>query len=268
MRPEFAHRSHYDLTRMLRRRLPAASLALLVSSALLLMPRAAEACSCLASGAACEAVWQADAVFDGTVSTVTPVAGTREVAGRAVRVDEKRVRLTVTQAWRGGALKTVDVVTNATAAACGVDFTPGGRYLVFAQRRAADRQLFVSVCSLTAAFDGRGAIAEYLASLAKPSSGGRVFGSVRQVQRSANATRIRTLDPGLVFKVRLSGAGSDVEVPVVAGQFEITGVLPGRYQIDLTVPRGVVARVPSRAFDLSDPHACVQQDFSVAPQRR
>ncbi|MEO7272351.1 MAG: hypothetical protein ABIX28_17900 [Vicinamibacterales bacterium] len=249
-------------------RVPAPSLALFVALAMLLIPRMAAACACPSSGPACEVVWQADTVFDGTVTAVAPVDGTREVAGRAVTVAEKRVRLTVTQAWRGGARATVDVVTSASAADCGVDFTPGRRYLVFAQRRATDRQLFVSVCSLTTPFDGRGEIADYWRSLASPSAGGRVFGSVRQVQRSANATRIRTLDPSLLFTVRLSGAGTDVEVPVVAGRFELTGVAPGRYRIDLIVPRGVVARVPSRRFDLIDPHACAQQDFSVAPQRR
>jgi hypothetical protein len=238
-----------------------------VAFTLLLIPRLAAACACPGGGPACEAVWQADAVFDGIVTTVTPVAGTREVAGRAVKVDEKRVRLTVRQAWRGAGRDTIEVVTGATAADCGVDFKPGDRYVVFAQRRP-DGQLFVSVCSLTAPFDGRGEIAEYLASLARPSTGGRVFGSVRQVQRSANATRIRTLDPGLVFTVRLTGAGKDVEVPVVAGRFELTGVPPGRYRIDLSVPPGFVARVPSRDIALVDSHACVQQDFPVAPQRR
>jgi hypothetical protein len=240
----------------------------LAAIALLLLPRLASACACLASGPACAAVWQADAVFDGTVTTVTPLVGTREAAGRAVPVDEKRVRLTVRQAWRGETRQTMDVVTRASTADCGVDFKPGERYLVFAQRRAPDRQLFVSVCGLTSSFDGRGEVADYLGSLSAPSKGGRVFGNVRQVQRTGNATRIRTLDPSVEFKVRLSGPGPAVEVPVVAGQFEFTAVPPGRYRIDLTAPRGFVARAAARAFELVDPHACVQHDFSVASQRR
>jgi len=242
--------------------------AALAALTLLMMPGLAQACACLASGPACQAVWQADAVFDATVVTVTPVAGTREVAGTNVTVDEKRVHLTVRQSWRGEARGTAEVLTSATAADCGVDFKPGERYLVFAQRRASDRRLFVSVCSLTTIFDGRGELADYLATLAAPASGGRVFGTVRLVQRSAGAIRIRTLDPRLVFTVRLSGTGPPVDIPVVAGRFELTGVAPGRYQIDLSVPRGFVARVPSRAFELGDPHACVQQDFSIGPQRR
>src|SRR4051812_27760944 len=92
----------------------------LAALALLLVPRLATACACLASGPACAAVWQADAVFDGTVMSVTPSAATREAAGRAVPVDEKRVRLTVRQAWRGDTRQTVEVVTSATAADCGV----------------------------------------------------------------------------------------------------------------------------------------------------
>jgi len=247
---------------------PTPRVATLTLLALLLIPRVAAACACVASGPACEAVWQADAVFDATVAGVTPVVASREVAGRRVPVDEKRVRLTVRQAWRGGAHGTVEIITAATATDCGVDFRPGGRYLVFAQRRATDRQLFVSVCSLTTVFDGRGAVADYLASLATPSAGGRVFGTVRLVQRFGGATRIRTLDPSLVFKVRLTGAGPAVDVPVVAGRFELTGVAPGQYQIDLSAPRGYAVRAPSRAFELVDSHACVQQDFSIGPQRR
>lgn len=235
---------------------------------LLMVPALAEACACLPSGPACEAVWQADAVFDATVATVTPTLGKREVAGRTVPVDEKRVRLTVRQSWRGEARATAEVLTGATAADCGVDFKPGERYLVFAQRRASDRRLFVSVCSLTTTYEGRGELADYLASLAVPARGGRVFGTVRLVQRSAGGVRIRTLDPRLVFTVRLSGAGPPVDIPVVAGRFELTGVAPGRYQVDLSVPRGFVSPAPSRAFELADPHACVQQDFSIVPQRR
>ena len=253
---------------MRRRRLPVPPLALCAALTLLLVARVAEACACLASGPACEAVWQADAVFDATVSTITPVVGKREVAGQMVSIEEKRVRLAVRQSWRGDAPRTAEVLTSASAADCGVDFKPGQRYLVFAQRRASDRQLFVSVCSLTATFEGRGELADYLASLAQPARGGRVFGTVRLVQRSAGATRIRTLDPRLVFTVRLSGAGPPVDIPVVNGRFELTGVAPGRYQIDLSVPHGFAARAPSRAFELADPHACVQQDFSIGPQRR
>jgi Tissue inhibitor of metalloproteinase len=236
--------------------------------AMLMLPALARACACPPGAPACEAVWQADAVFDATVATVTPVVGKREVAGRTLTVDEKRVRFAVRQSWRGGARGTAEVVTSATAADCGVDFKPGERYLVFAQRRSSDRQLFVSVCSLTTIFEPRGELAEYLASLATPASGGRVFGTVRLVQRSPGATRIRTLDPRLVFKVRLSGAGPAVEIPVADGRFELTGVAPGRYQLELSAPRGFVARAPSRSFELIDPHACVQQDFSISPQRR
>ena len=104
--------------------------------------------------------------------------------------------------------------------------------------------------------------------MAAPATGGRVFGTVRQVQRTGTVTRIRTLDPRLAFTVRLSGSGPEVEVPVVAGQFEFTAVAPGRYRIDLTTPRGFSSRAASRAFELLDPHACVQHDFAVAPQRR
>jgi len=236
--------------------------------ALLLTPGTAQACACLPSGPACEAVWQADAVLDGTVAAVTPVVGSREAAGRTVPMDEKRVRLTVRQSWRSSATGTVEITTAATAADCGVDFTPGTRYLVFAQRRASDKQLFVSVCSLTTTFDGRGDIAAYLASLSGPAAGARAFGSVRLVQRTGGATRIRTLDPALAFVIRLTGPGAPVETPVAGGQFEITGLAPGRYRIDLAMPRGYTARAPSRTFDIVDPHACVQQDFPIAPQRR
>src|SRR4051794_22360562 len=237
-----SQRSNYDLISMrppASRCLSRVALALL---ALLMLPRLAQACACPGSGPACQAVWQADAVFDATVATVTPIVGKQEIAGRTVPVDEKRVHLAVRQSWRGDVRGTAEVITSATAADCGVDFTPGQRYLVFAQRRASDRQLFVSVCSLTTIFDGRGELADYLASLSVPASGGRVFGTVRLVQRSAGATRIRTLDPRWIFTVRLTGPAPPVDIPVVAGRFELTGVAPGRYQIDLSVPRGFIAR--------------------------
>ena len=186
---------------------------------MLMLPALAQACACPPGAPACEAVWQADAVFDATVATVAPVVGKREVAGRTLTVDEKRVRFAVRQSWRGGARGTAEVVTSATAADCGVDFKPGERYLVFAQRRSSDRQLFVSVCSLTTIFEPRGELAEYLASLATPASGGRVFGtcgwsSDRRAQRASGrsirdwSSRSDFQGPGRRWRSRSPTAGS------------------------------------------------------------
>src|SRR5688572_10696490 len=126
-----------------RRRFPmrrASVLAAVVLLLILLASREAIACSCISSGPACQAFWKTDAVFDATVDSIEAAKGPEEDFGnRIVAPNEKRVRMTVLQALKGVTTTgPLDVYTAEFGGACGYDFKPGHRYLVFARKRPAD----------------------------------------------------------------------------------------------------------------------------------
>ena len=86
-----------------------AALGLLVFTVVIAWPRIADACSCAPVGPPCEAVWQADAVFVGTVRMVE----------RLNTWGETRVTLAVDKAFIDAPHGSVDVYANASGAACG-----------------------------------------------------------------------------------------------------------------------------------------------------
>lgn len=118
-----------------------AVLPLLLSTALAAIPcgRAADRCSCLPPPPPREALAQAGAVFAGTVVSVRA----REGEGG---MGEHEVRIVPTRRWKGAAADTVVVRTPDNSAACGVAFTPGESYLVYASGGDEPR---VILCSRT-----------------------------------------------------------------------------------------------------------------------
>jgi hypothetical protein len=87
-------------------------------------PPPAVACSCVQPPPPQAAVGQADAVFAGSVVTIqrTGQAGAALIA--EIEVDE---------VWTGEVFETVTVTTAAASATCGVNFTTGTRWLVYAE---------------------------------------------------------------------------------------------------------------------------------------
>ena len=102
----------------MRRRLRVAALAL---AGFTLATGAAQACQCYNFSAA-EIIQRADLVFEGTVDVVTQVRGQSQVTISISRLD------------KGPSLTAVTLLTPASAAACGVTFTPRQRVTVAAAR--------------------------------------------------------------------------------------------------------------------------------------
>ena len=228
-------------------------------------PRVAHACSCMASGPACQAFWKTDAVFDATVLAITP-SGEQYGNGPAGPLyAEHLVRLQVKQAWKGVQPGELDVVTRGTDAACGYDFKLGARYLVFAHRHPAGR-LSVSRCSATKPFDGAGEDADFLASLSSPAAGGRVLGSVKSLERlfDMGPSRERAVET----RLRLSGGGHERSILSTGGRFEFTALDPGSYRLELQVPEGHSTSVQARYVEIPNARACAREDYWVSPAGR
>ena len=97
---------------------------------------------------------RAAAVFEGVVLA-------SEWGPHSVGLAVIGVRVSVGRRWRGASAYTVTVATpRSPATACGVDFAPGARYLIFADT-ARNGRLFTSTCVPTRRWD---ATADTLAS--------------------------------------------------------------------------------------------------------
>jgi hypothetical protein len=103
------------------------------------MPRRADACTCSAGGSTAEALAGSDAVFEGRVESVTQ----EDPAGFFSVV----VRFEVLRAWKGAkANELLTVRTGAGSTICGISFTIGQNYLVYARKHALEGFLQTGIC--------------------------------------------------------------------------------------------------------------------------
>ena len=228
---------------------------------------AADACTCLSSGPACQAFWTTDVAFDGTVVKIDPTSRDETFSDRTFQVTEFVVTLQVRQSWKGVEGETVQVTTSGSGASCGFNFKMGGRYLVFASRGGSDSRPRVSLCSFTRAYDGTGETAAFFTSLDAPEAGARVFGSTQLMQRSFTSGSSHDRSP-MDLEVRLTGNGRTLTTTAKAGRYEFSGLAAGHYGLSVIVPEGYSTWMPTRPVEIPNQRACFESDFSLAPSGR
>jgi hypothetical protein len=102
------------------------------------------ACSCMAPGPPRASLQSAVSVFAGKVTSVKAA----EPAGRTISsADPVRVTFEVSRVWKGAKTPTIVAETARDSASCGVSFSTGEEYLVYADGKSAALQ--VSLCSRT-----------------------------------------------------------------------------------------------------------------------
>ena len=248
----------------MNRLLPALGLAALV---LLARSTPAEACSCIYQGPACQTFWKTDAVFDATVESIE--ARTRQEdlgTSRPFPIGEFVVKMNVRQAWKGVQQGPIEVVTNQQSSACGFSFHVGKRYVVFAYRRTFDGRWGTSICSLTKEYNGTGDTAEFLASLAQPPRGGRIFGVVKLTETFVRDGIMR--QQPVETEVHLVGGGRTQTVVSKNGRYEFAGLADGHYRVELRVPDGYMTYEPGRDAHLPNGYACSDQSYYLASAGR
>ena len=232
--------------------------------ALAFSPRAAHACSCVSGGPACQAFWNADAVFDATVVKVVSELRSTDPDNR-FPLSRLAVTLEVRQSWKGVDTSTVEVVTNAGGGSCGFNFEVGHRYLVFASRGGADPRPNVSTCSRTREYAGSSEDIAFLSSLGSPGVGGRVFGTTEVFERSFTLeNRHQPID----LDVRLAGNGRTVSTRSSQGRYEFAGLQPGRYEVSILAPDGYFGFGTTRPAEIPNNRACVEEIFGLTRKGR
>jgi hypothetical protein len=136
------------------------------------------ACSCMRSGSPCQEAWRTDAVFAGRVVGLTEVVEQRD-RGDGLMYDmwNFRVRMRVTEAFRGDMKDAVDVFTPASEAACGYGFSVNRSYLVYAYWHKANKRWEASICSRTRPLEQASEDLAYLRGPARQPCPGQLVGA-------------------------------------------------------------------------------------------
>ena len=96
--------------------------------AMLALPKPANACSCAPVGSPAEALAEADAVFAGDVTAITPLG---HPPFRLSTADPVAVKFRVSRVWKGPIQDTQTVQTEASGISCGFEFKEGQNYIVY-----------------------------------------------------------------------------------------------------------------------------------------
>jgi hypothetical protein len=226
----------------------------LVVVAVLGSSRAALACSCSASGPACQAFWDTPVVFDAVVRSLDPDAFT--------------AMLDVRHVWKGTVPARVVVPSSeGSSVACIYEFQPGKRYLVFARRNPRNGKLTVSLCSATTEWDGTGPDAEFLASLSRPAKGGTIVGIVEHFTRPGGGVPEKDTIP-VVTAVHLQTPAGVRSVTSTGGIYRFDALAPGAYGLTIDTPDGYTVYSASRRVEIRSNRACSSEPFSFTDNGR
>lgn len=217
----------------------------------------AVACSCPPHRPACEAAWNADVVFAGTVQTISH-EGDDVVDG----VPRLRVVFAVEQGFVHAAPGLLAVTTGESEGGCGYKFEAGKRYLVYAQR-AAPWRISTGRCSRTRLLAEANDDLSYLRSLTSPAAGGRVYGRITEARRDPSISFV-TQEPVEGVTVVMSGTGlSRTAITDHDGRYEFAGPVARKLTVSIQPPLAFDSTHVSREIELRDPRGCSEQDFEL-----
>ena len=223
------------------------------------------ACSCADPGPSCQNTFQVDAVFTGTVLSITalPDDGPPLRPGEARMPRSLRVELSIGEAFRGIQGSTVSLTTAGSGPACGYNFKQGERYLVYAYRAKDSDELVTGICTRTRPIADASEDLEFLQTLSSPTAGARLYGTVTHHERNLTGEPAQDYGavPNLLVTARsravVSTARTDAQ-----GRYEMT-VPPGKYQVALESLQGFSTNGLNRTVELRDARACSMANFGV-----
>jgi hypothetical protein len=235
--------------------------AILAAVVLLLAPLAdnALACECMASGPPCQAAWEADVVFSGTVRAIERIeVGPGDPAFLSVRVT-----FDIDRGYVNAPSGVVEVMTGSGGGDCGYRFAIGKRYLVYASKRPPSG-LTTGICSRTRPIDEAGEDVKYLNSIPAKGTGARVYGRLNEWRR--DPAEEQGADYGPLEGVTVSVAGPTMQKDAVTdayGRFEVVNLPIGTTTITVLASVGFDRRSLTHEIDIRDLRACSPQNFTL-----
>jgi len=237
-----------------------------VVSLLLTFTRDASACSCASPGPPCQNALQVDAVFVGTVQSISPLPED----GPPLRPGEYRIPRTLrvefvaVVAFRGIQGPAMSVLTAGSGPACGYEFKQGKRYLVYATRTKDGTSLVTGICSRTRRLEDAGEDIRFLQTLTDAGpAGARLSGTIDHWERDLGTGQPRQYGPVADVLITAQRPGNAFEVSTDAqGRYELT-LPPGKYDITAVPPAGFSTRYLRQTIELTDVRACAVVNFGM-----
>ena len=227
---------------------------LMVCGLVWIVPRAADACSCMGPNPPCSAVWRSEAVF------VAQVVGVEQAQM------QRRVHLQVLESFRGPS-SIVTVVTGSGGGDCGYAFQPGETYLIYAHGNKATGVYSTGICSRTRLIGQAAEDLEYLRTTARtPSNLGLLRGVV---SRTDPVYEGRSESRG-VPDIRVRVAGRDASRETLTdehGRYELQ-LPPGEYEVSVDAPEGLYASIIFRRVELRDARGCAEANVALLSDGR
>jgi hypothetical protein len=171
----------------------------------------------------------------------------------------------VRHVWKGKVPEHI-AVPSGGGASCRAEFRAGRRYLVFAEENPLFGGLDTS-CSATREWDGSGRDVEFLASLSKPATGGRIFGTVRHSTSFAGGLP-ETSDVPVATSVRLTSRTGQRTVVSTGGEFDFSGLAVGTYRLHIDVPPGDAIKGNDRAVKIGHDRDCSSESLVLTDNGR
>jgi hypothetical protein len=222
-------------------------------------PGKADACSCGSSGPPCQSLFQVDAVFAGTVKTISEIERTSDSPYR-----HRSVVFAIDRAFRGVQGTTAEVVTGMGGGDCGYDFKQGERYLVYAYRNSGTSRLATGICSRTRPIADAAEDLRYFEALPPSGTGARVYGTVTHWERDLATGQSHQYGPVPFVHVLLSGTSPIAEAQTDdQGRYEFAGIAPGKYELQVIPPGTFSPKYLQSKIELRDARACAVADFGV-----
>ena len=223
------------------------------------------ACSCPPSGPPCESVFQADAIFAGTVRSIAalPEDDLPPLPPGSSRIPRTlRVEFVDVQTYRGNQ-SIVSVLTPDSGASCGYQFKQGQRYLVYGTRQADGKELVTGICTRTRLLADAAEDLQFLQTLSDSSHPrARVLGTING-ERNRKSDDRKDYGPIAEVFVSIVGAGGTFSASTDdRGRYEVA-VPPGKYDVTVVPSAEYSARYLHGTVEILDLRACAVADFHL-----
>ncbi len=223
------------------------------------------ACSCEDPGPPCQDAFRVDAIFSGTVRSITELPDDRP----PLRPNEARIPLAVRvdfdtiAGFRGINGPTASIVTAGSGPACGYTFKVGERYLVYATKSRGGG-FVTGICSRTRPMRDAAEDLRFLETLSTSGAkGARASGTVQHWERDLASGEPRDYGPVKDVRIWVRRPGMTLDAFTDAqGHYEVT-VPPGNYEITAMPPSEFSQRHLNRSVEMPEAGACVVADFGV-----
>jgi hypothetical protein len=196
----------------------------------------ARACQCAGSPKPCEAFWQTDAVFTGTVKSLSVISVQRGDATFKYATQQHVVRLQIADIFRGELVGSeVEVITGMGGGDCGYHFERGKQYLVYASK--FENQLHTGICTRTRLLSKASDDLKFFYNMPAIGSGSIIAGSVQSYLLPLTDDERFRVTPLSSVKVTVDGHGKHLEAETDReGKFEFTQLEPGTYKVRAALP--------------------------------